>query len=415
MYLKLFCFFDRAPRYESAALGVCLRAVVLILSGISGTQAAAQSFFASNISEPAAGVDRGSTSGIRKLDTRTGFLTFDTYGSEDVGPYILGLGYVVPDLAVAGDQLDVVGVIAGPSVRDGLELQAYGIGYRFPLAMSGTVAFANASYSDVVLGTQESLSFDVAGDLFTSAIGVRRTAQLEGEARLTSTVEMVARRARGSVLGAPSIDEELRLLRVSTVYQQGLPNLFQRRFAAAVTVGLDGLGASPADNALASSPGATSEFVRASFSAETSIPFNEMWVVNAGVVGQFSPDSLPVSQRCGYGTNAYSRGFDQTYVLGDECIASRAEIAFNVQAPTLQSDSFSFTQAYFGVDYGRLWNNANGVLPSRTDQWSSGSLGLRTIQGDFAGEVALTRIFDQPMGAGQQDSYRAWVRAAIRF
>ena len=393
--------------------GTATAFVILLLS--SGLPASAQSFFASNVTDPAAGVDRGSTSGIRKLDAPTAFLTFDTYGSEDIGPNILGLGYVQPDMAFSGDQLDVVGVIAGPSAEDSLELRAGGIGYRFPALGTRTEGIAYLSYANIALGTEANLAFDVSGTLSIGAVGIRHTAERENDAKLTSTAEVIARRATGTAFGTQVIDEDLRLLRVSTLYQQGLPNLFQRRFAAAVTVGLDALGASETSNGQASTPGATSEYLRASFSAETSIPLSEMWVANAGIIGQWSTDSLPVSQRCGYGTNSYARGFDQTYVLGDQCIGTRVEMAYNLQAPERTDTGFLFTQVYLGVDVGRLWNNANDVVPSRTDQWSSGSLGVRTIQGDFVGEAVLTHIFDKPTGVAPQERTRFWVRAGYRF
>lgn len=230
--------------------GTATAFVILLLS--SGLPASAQSFFASNVTDPAAGVDRGSTSGIRKLDAPTAFLTFDTYGSEDIGPNILGLGYVQPDMAFSGDQLDVVGVIAGPSAEDSLELRAGGIGYRFPALGTRTEGIAYLSYANIALGTEANLAFDVSGTLSIGAVGIRHTAERENDAKLTSTAEVIARRATGTAFGTQVIDEDLRLLRVSTLYQQGLPNLFQRRFAAAVTVGLDALGASETSNGQAS-------------------------------------------------------------------------------------------------------------------------------------------------------------------
>ena len=406
----------RAPRTKSlCASGKA--AVILALTTLivaSASAASAQSFFASNVTDPAAGVDRGSTSNIRKLDKPTTFLTFDTYGSEDIGPNIIWLGHVSPDVFLNEDQLDVVGVIAGPSGDDDLELQAGGVGYRAPLSDS-ILGFANYTQSDVTLGGPDTIALDITGTLHVGALGLRHTSKRQDEAQLTSTVEFIGRQSSGTFLGMPNIREDLRLLRASVLYQQGLPNLFQRRFAAAVTKGLDGLGASDPGNPLASTLGATSDFLRASFSAELSLPLSEVWVANAGLVGQWSGDSLPISQRCGYGTNAYARGFDQTYVSADQCLGSRIELAYNVQQPSRDDEGIVFTQAYVGIDFGRLWNNANAFLPSRTDEWSSVSLGARTIQGDFIGEVSITHILDQPIGPAPQDETRLWVRSGIRF
>lgn len=392
-----------------------MSAVVLVaLLTFTAAKVEAQSFFASIVTDPAAGVDRGSTSGIRKLDEPTGFLTLDTYGAEEIGPSILGFGYVLPEALATGDQLDLAAVVAGPSEDDTPELLAGGLGYRYFLG-NGVTGYVNVNYSDITLGSEASLAADIKGELLSASFGLRREVSRGETGKLVTTLEGVGRSARGTVLGFPVTDEDLRLLRVAALYEEGIPFLAQRRFAAAVTKGFDGFGASPAFNPLASAPGVTSDFLRASFSAEFSLPFSKEWVGNAGLIGQWSNDSLPISQRCGYGTNSYARGFDQSFVNGDQCLGSRVELAYNLQFPTVDEGKITFTQAYFGVDVGRVWDNANVLLPASGDSWSSGSLGVRTIQGDFIGEAVFSRIFNEPTGITEQDQSRFWVRAAWRF
>ena len=101
--------------------------------------------------------------------------------------------------------------------------------------------------------------------------------------------------------------------------------------------------------------------------------------------------------------------------MGDQCIGTRIELAYNVEDPKVDTSGIRFTQAYFGVDVGRLWNNANLLSPSSSNNWSSGSLGLRTIQGDLIGEAVVTRIFNDPGGTAPQDRTRFWLRAGLRF
>ena len=161
--------------------------------------------------------------------------------------------------------------------------------------------------------------------------------------------------------------------------------------------------------------GASSEFLRISASAETSIPLPRRFVLNAGVIGQWSDDSLPISQRCGYGTNAYARGFDRSYVNGDRCLGGRTELAYNIELPDLTSEKFNYTQGYVGIDFGWVQDNPTFAMPRLIDTWSSGSLGVRTLRGDFIGEVSVTQIFDQPTGATEQQQTRFWLRGAARF
>jgi hypothetical protein len=43
------------------------------------------------------------------------------------------------------------------------------------------------------------------------------------------------------------------------------------------------------------------------------------------------------------------------------------------------------------------------------------SVGVRSLRGNFLGEVAATRILDRPNGTEAQDDNRIWIRAALKF
>jgi hypothetical protein len=51
---------------------------------ICASSAHAQSFFLNLGTDPSTGVDRGSASVVRKVDTRTGFLTVSSIGAEEI-------------------------------------------------------------------------------------------------------------------------------------------------------------------------------------------------------------------------------------------------------------------------------------------------------------------------------------------
>ncbi len=360
-------------------------------------------------------MDRGSTLNIQKLDTPTAFLTFGTYGSEDIGQFVGGLGYAYPDLLIAGDQLDLAGVVAGPSDNDRHELLAGGVGYRVPIGDGQTYLFGGADFGDIRLGRRENLVLGTQGNRASWVIGLRRGIELDRNTNLTTSFEMVRRSATGEILGTTAIDEDLRFVRLSALYDKGAPFSFQRRFSVAVSKGLDAFGASSPTNPLSSLPGASSDFLRLSFSAEASIPLPRRFVANIGLIGQWSNDSLPLPQRCGYGTNSYSRGFDRSYVNGDQCLGTRTELAYNIELPNPRNERVVFTQGYFGIDFGWVEENPYAAIPRITDSWSSGSLGVRTLRGDFIGEISLTRIFDQPDSIVPQDRNRLWARGALRF
>lgn len=363
------------------------------------------------VTDPATGVDRGSTSRIRALDKPTGFFTFSSIGAEPIGPYIGSTGYSLPNLALERDQLDVVAVIGGPSAAAGLELAAGGAGYRLTLGDARPTLYANVDFARFELGTRDLLPLQARGTHANATFGARQTWSL-GLGALTGSLEFTARRERAEITGADVVHEDLRFVRFAVVQSQGLPYGFQSRLALSITKGLPGLGASPTANPKPSAPGATSDFLRVAASAEASIPLHGNFLMNAGIIGQWSNDSLPLSQRCGYGTNNYSRGFDQGYVNGDRCLGGRMELAHDFQRP---SPGDRKTQAFLGIDGGYVWDNANALLSAGRDDWSSVSLGVRTLQGRFLAEVSLTRVLALPEGATPQDETRLWFQTAVQF
>jgi len=383
------------------------------------TPAVAQSFFGSVVTDPTVGVDQGSASRIRRVEEITRYLTFSTEGSRDVGPVVLGLGLSMPDLARDGDQLNVIFALAGPSEARDPELEAAGFAYRLPVGTDGTMLFTTLDYGEVTLGTASSLAFGLTGKRTALSLGVSRGWDLARFASVTATAEIAAREVQGTGFGVTTLDESLRFARLSLLYEQGVPLQFQNRYALAVTKGFSDFGASPAQNPLSSTRGGTSDFLRIAFSAEASVPLSLEFVANVGLIGQWSPDSLPASQRCGFATNSYARGFDLGFVNGDRCLGARTELAYNIELPDLIAASSGeptrFTQAYFGVDFGMIDNVPNAIADGSSDNWSSASFGTRTLRGNFIGEVSVTHILDAPSGIVAQQDTRLWLRAAIAF
>lgn len=384
-----------------------------LFAAMSSMEAQSQAFFADFVVDPVTGVDRGSTSQIRKVDEFTTVATFSSTGSAPIGRYIGSLGLSMPLETEYGGQIDVLGVLGGPDADGGLELRAGGLGFRLGLD-TGSTLYLNYDYGDYQLGTNDLLPLDVTGVHETLALALRHVWML-GEDRLTGSVELAAKQRRDEMLGFEVTDEDLRLLRLGLMHETGALYGFRSRLALAATKGLSGLGASLEDNPLPSARGVTPDFFRLSFSAEASFPLQAATYVNAGVIGQLTRDSLPVSQRCGYGTNGYSRGFDRSYVMGDECFGARIELAHDFQPPSMASGALRRTQGFVAVDGGRLRDKGSEAFAGREDDWSSANWGVRTLQGNFLGELALSHILTKPDGTVQQDKTRLWFQAAYQF
>jgi hypothetical protein len=90
----------------------------------------AQTFFGTMGVENAIGVERGSTALVEPVDKSTTILTLDSYGSEEVGPWVTSLTFAIPRVLGATDQWDLTGVVGGPGEERSTELRAGGFGYR---------------------------------------------------------------------------------------------------------------------------------------------------------------------------------------------------------------------------------------------------------------------------------------------
>jgi hypothetical protein len=112
------------------------------------------------------GVERGSTAVVGKVMERTGFVIFDTYGSEDFGPGTAGGAAALPGVLHERDQFDAVAVLAGPLETGRKELIAGGIGYRLQVSQFGPTLFANADYGDAVAGRPSSRALGAKADRF---------------------------------------------------------------------------------------------------------------------------------------------------------------------------------------------------------------------------------------------------------
>ncbi len=373
-----------------------------------GQMAWAQTFFGSIGVESAVGVERGSTALLAPVTELTQYLTLDNYGIEDVGPATASVSASVPRVLAPTDQVDLSLVLAGPGQSRAAELAAFGTGYRYAFG-NGTTAFGTASFGQAMPDGPATRDFDITGEQADVALGLRRSHSFGETRRLLWSAEVRARDVKSRSRDVPVLDESLRFAIAGLRYEAGAMRDRRIRLAAAVAKGVDALGSTRRGNSRSSTPGAVPDFERVSFSAETSQPLPGRWTFNGGLIGQWSRDVLPLSQRCGFRTNAYSRGFEVSEVTGDRCIGSRLELARDL---TLPAPGRAWLQGFAGIDGGRIGSNA-GSRP--VDGWSSLSVGVRALAGGFVGEVSLTRTLDRPDVAGDGDEDRLWVRAALRF
>ncbi|MGI1660925.1 ShlB/FhaC/HecB family hemolysin secretion/activation protein [Palleronia sp. KMU-117] len=395
-------------------MGVRRALLFLVLVEAANPGAQAQSFFGSVGIENAVGVERGSTALVAPVDVPTALFTLDSFGSEDVGPWVSSLTFALPGVITATDQLDVTAVVAGPGEVARDELRAAGLGYRLRPWDAETTLYFTASFAEVTPDGTLTGPLSIDGSRRLLGVGVRRSIETD-DAITDYVLEFRARESKGRSFRTPVLDERIAAVFLGVRRATGQPFEVQTRLGAAVSAGVAEFGDSMPSGVLASVPGAAEQFLRASASAEASVPLSPVLAINAGVVGQWSSAPLTVSQRCGFGTNAYSRGFDQSEILGDICLSGRVELAANAFLPSSDGSSL-WLQPYAGIDGGYFQNLATRFFGTSTGDWSSASIGLRALGADWIGEIALTSIFiAPPIAISMSGEERLWLRAGLRF
>ena len=342
-------------------------------------------------------------------------MTFDTYGSEEIGPSVQAFGLATPNLLFDRDQLDVVLVVAGPLETQREELLAGGAGYRFQFSETGPTAFANIDYARVTLGSKQSRAFNIKGNRTNLLFGLRQIWQLSKSASLTGSIQFGARHSSAEILGTSTLDEDLRLMRGTLLFQSGSLFGLSKRVGLSFTKGVSGFGSSGANNSFGSVRGSSAVFSTASFNAEVSVPLSASFFLNLGAIGQIADTSVPLSQKCGFGTNAYARGFDRSFVTGDSCLGGRGEIAYKVDLPGKKLMPFAFSQVFLNGDGGQIWNAGNIISGASTHGWASVSAGLRTLTKKVIAEVSASKKLITPPGTVAQKDTRLWFRAALKF
>lgn len=372
-----------------------------------------QTFFGSVGVESATGVERGSTALVESVEKTTSFLTFDTFGSDDAGPLVSSLTFALPGILRPDGQLDMTAVVAGPGETRATELRAAGLGYRLKRG-EGLTFYVNGTYAEATPDGPATTAFAIDGFRRQIALGARRQIRSQTGSVITQVLELRARETRATSLGVPVVDERIQSVFAGIRRTTGRPFELQTRLGAAISAGFADYGDPNTRGSLASHPGASESFFRVSASAEASLPLSSLWAINAGIVGQWTGDSLPASQKCGFGTNSYSRGFDISELTGDRCLAGRIELAANVVRPG--RGSRTWVQAFGGLDRGRVSQLGNSFLPDSTGVWSSGTLGVRALGKDWVAEISASEVLASPSwSATAKGDRRLWFRAAMRF
>ena len=262
------------------------------------------------------------------------------------------------------------------------ELQYTALGWRQVLNSEGLTAFANASHSWSYPGTTEleSLEFKTrstyveAGVYFPVIRSRERNLTVTGLAfegenysfwNLTPDDPQAVDRLRGIRLRAEGDFAD----------KSGAIN----QFSATFSQGIDGLGSTHNDNALASRIGGRADFSKIEGLASRLQPLADRFSALVTVYGQYAFNPLLVPEQCGYGGRIFGRAFDPSELLSDHCWLASAELRYDL--PPLgggsqgQSTPLPSVQFYGFTDKGKLYRLSTGSVGTDAATFEGASAG----------------------------------------
>lgn len=299
----------------------------------------------------------------------------DNYGTKFLGPIQLSGAASANSIFGHNERLTAQTVLA-PDSGHPLELGYFAVNYMQPLSASGLKLDINASHTMTEPGYTLD-EFDVKGKASFFSIGLnypiirsRLTSLYSGltfDVRNVDTRNNIERTRKDRIR---ALRGSLRLEHLDNVLGAGL-NVVDLEVAR----GLDLFGATDPRDVNVSRPEGDPTFTKLNVEIQRLQRVASQVNLLVGVRGQLSNDALLSSEEFGVGGMGYGRGYDSSEIIGDDGVASKIELQWNVPG---QYGFLTSNQFYTFADVGRVWNNDPGARNLETDTASSVGLGLRT-------------------------------------
>lgn len=313
-------------------------------------------------------------------DPFDGLIGIDNYGTRYLGPVQLSGAAAFNSLFGNNDRITAQAVVA-PEPGDGFELGYGALGYEQVLRPNGLKMELAGNYTATNPGYSLD-AFDVRGySRFISAalsyplIRTRATS-------LYTSISFDMRNVNTSNNFEATRKDRIRALRASTRLEH-LDTLFGAGLNVLdveVSQGLDLFGATTKADVNKSRAEGDGVFTKLNIEFQRLQRLASRVNLLIGVRGQLSNDALLSSEEFGVGGMGYARGFDPSEIIGDEGIAGKLELQWNLARP------ISFThdnQVFAFFDAGTVWNDDPAAPNLERDTLTSAGFGVRSKIGDY--------------------------------
>ncbi|MBO6922948.1 MAG: ShlB/FhaC/HecB family hemolysin secretion/activation protein [Roseicyclus sp.] len=312
-------------------------------------------------------------------------------GSEANGPWALDASATFYEVFAA---YDIMGVRVLQSAETG-ELTYASIAYDYLLYPDGTALRLRLAASRSEPGTPTLRSIDEENQSQSFSLTWYRPVLRTQTTSLAFSTTFDWRNSSSKQLGSPATEDRLRVLRFGIEYERRFENSGFLQVFGTLSQGIDGLGATPASNLLATRSDGEPDFTSMEAFLRYGRAFESGVRVTAQLLGQISTAPLLSAEECGLGGRNFGRAFNSSEITGDQCIAASVEVGYRLQDNL--PNAIQSLEPYTFLDGGRVFN-----FGSQADaELASFGLGLRANFNDaLSGSIEIAR----PLGRDSEFS-----------
>lgn len=337
----------------------------------------------------------------------------DNYGTRYLGPVQLSGATSFNSLFGNNERLTAQAVIA-PEPGEGLELGYMALGYSQPIGSNGLKFDVNTSYTATdpgfdldqfdVRGYAKSVGFSLSYPFIrTRATSLYSTFTFDmRNVDTTNNIETKRKdRIRAARLAA-------RLEHLDTLFGAGV-NVLDVELAR----GLDILGASSKENPNKSRAEGEGDFTKLNVEFQRLQRITPQVNLLVGARGQMSNDALLSSEEFGVGGMGYGRAYDPSEIIGDEGVAAKVELQWNIPGvigPIGSNQLFGF------YDAGRIWNDDPATADLKTETARSAGFGVRSkILNTTNADLTVAFPLDRNVQTQRDDDPRFYFSLSHKF
>lgn len=272
-------------------------------------------------------------------------------GSRPVGPVQAQANVRLSQILAADDQLSIT------ALGTPLDAKEFGFGsvrYAKRISSSGTELGVSALYSVVNPGAYLE-NFNILGHSFQGVIDLLQPLLRRRSQSVWAQASFGVREVRQSRDGVRVRMDRLTVARIGL---SGFSDVAGGRLRANATLsqGLGILGATRANDPLASRSDADGRFTSAAFWFDWTRPLGNQFSIRASGSSQLSSRPLLVSEEAGLGGGSFLRAYDYSERSGDQSAMGSLEFRYDVKSRV----SAAAPQIYAFVDGGKVTNLQHG-------------------------------------------------------